>query len=216
MDKKIVLLSLFACLFLVGCTPIQDMTLEEVIKIGTERTVKVYNKYRKGYKYNLPKGLETYDNSEYNEIIMGNDYTYYLYVDAVSYYNKVIEKYEENDKSYISMQINYQDKYGYLEINELSSGKYFIEIMYNYAKIEVMVDYEDINLALYNCVTILKDLEYNDMIIEPLVNNKSLNFKEETYDIFNPKSKDSSYLNIIDGGTQDSNIENTKDFDLVN
>ena len=65
MDKKIVLLSLFACLFLVGCTPIQDMTLEEVIKIGTERTVKVYNKYRKGYKYNLPKGLETYDNSEY-------------------------------------------------------------------------------------------------------------------------------------------------------
>ena len=88
--------------------------------------------------------------------------------------------------------------------------------MYNYAKIELMVDYEDINLALYNCVTILKDLEYNDMIIEPLVNNKSLNFKEETYDIFNPKSKDSSYLNIIDGGTQDSNIENTKDFDLVN
>ena len=91
MDKKIVLLSLFACLFLGSCTPIQDMTLEEVIKIGTERTVEVYNKYRKGYKYNLPKGLETYDNSEYNEIIMGNDYTYYLYVDAVSYYNKVIE-----------------------------------------------------------------------------------------------------------------------------
>ena len=28
-------------------------------------------------------------NSEYNEIIMGKDYTYYLYVDAISYYNTV-------------------------------------------------------------------------------------------------------------------------------
>ena len=25
-----------------------------------------YNKYRKGYKYNLPRGLEVYNNLEYN------------------------------------------------------------------------------------------------------------------------------------------------------
>ena len=37
--------------------------LLEIIDIGTNRTVEVYNKYRKGYKYNLPKGLDVVDNS---------------------------------------------------------------------------------------------------------------------------------------------------------
>ena len=216
MDKKIVLLSLFACLFLVGCTPIQDMTLEEVIKIGTERTVKVYNKYRKGYKYNLPKGLETYDNSEYNEIIMGNDYTYYLYVDAVSYYNKVIEKYEENDKSYISMQINYQDKYGYLEINELSSGKYFIEIMYNYAKIEVIVNKEDINVVVSNSLSILSSVKFNDDVLKNLLDEETSQFKEFQFDIFETTTttNESEYLQAVE--EEDVQDDEVHDTDLIN
>ena len=216
MDKKIVLLSLFACLFLVGCTPIQDMTLEEVIKIGTERTVEVYNKYRKGYKYNLPKGLETYDNSEYNEIIMGNDYTYYLYVDAVSYYNKVIEKYEENDKSYISMQINYQDKYGYLEINELSSGKYFIEIMYNYAKIEVIVNKEDINVVVSNSLSILSSVKFNDDVLKNLLDEETSQFKEFQFDIFETTTttNESEYLQAVE--EEDVQDDEVHDTDLIN
>jgi hypothetical protein len=171
MKKKVILLSLLSCILLVGCVPLQDMTLQEVIDNGTNRIVTVYNKYRKGYKYNLPKGLEVVDNSEYNEIILSKDYVYYLYVDAVSYYNKIIEKYEVSEKAFESMQINYQDKYGYLEITEVSNGKYFIEIMYNYAKIEVMVEEDEINKTIAYCISILSSIKYNDDILKSLLEN---------------------------------------------
>lgn len=215
MNKKIILLSLFACLFLVGCTPLQEMTLEEVIKTGTERTVEVYNKYRKGYKYNLPKGLEVYDNSEYNEIIMGKDYTYYLYVDAVSYYNKVIEKYGENEKSHVSMQINYQDKYGYLEINELKSGKYFIEIMYNYAKIEVVVNKKDINVVVSNSLSVLASVKFNDDVLKNLLDEETSQFKEFQFDIFETTTAtESEYLQAVE--EEDVQEEEVHDTDLIN
>ncbi len=215
MNKKIILLSLFACLFLVGCTPLQEMTLEEVIKIGTERTVEVYNKYRKGYKYNLPKGLEVYDNSEYNEVIMDKDYTYYLYVDAVSYYNKVIEKYEENEKSHVSMQINYQDKYGYLEINELKSGKYFIEIMYNYAKIEVIVNKKDINVVVSNSLSVLASVKFNDDVLKNLLDEETSQFKEFQFDIFETTTAtESEYLQAVE--EEDVQEDEVHDTDLIN
>lgn len=215
MNKKIILLSLFACLFLVGCTPLQEMALEEVIKIGTERTVEVYNKYRKGYKYNLPKGLEVYDNSEYNEVIMDKDYTYYLYVDAVSYYNKVIEKYEENEKSHVSMQINYQDKYGYLEINELKSGKYFIEIMYNYAKIEVIVNKKDINVVVSNSLSVLASVKFNDDVLKNLLDEETSQFKEFQFDIFETTTAtESEYLQAVE--EEDVQEDEVHDTDLIN
>ena len=215
MNKKIILLSLFACLFLVGCTPLQEMALEEVIKIGTERTVEVYNKYRKGYKYNLPKGLEVYDNSEYNEVIMDKDYTYYLYVDAVSYYNKVIEKYEENEKSHVSMQINYQDKYGYLEINELKSGKYFIEIMYNYAKIEVIVNKKDINVVVSNSLSVLASVKFNDDVLKNLLDEETSQFKEFQFDIFETTTAtESEYLQAVE--KEDVQEDEVHDTDLIN
>ena len=52
------------------------MSFEEVVNNGTERKVSVYNKYRKGYKYNTPKGLDVLDNTEYNEVIYSSDYFY--------------------------------------------------------------------------------------------------------------------------------------------
>ena len=87
--KKLFILSLFVCVLLCGCTPVQDLTMDEIINRATNRNIEVYNTYRKGYKYNLPNGLDTIDNSEYNEVIASSKYKYYLYIDAVSYHNKV-------------------------------------------------------------------------------------------------------------------------------
>ena len=97
MKKKFILFSLFACILLTGCTTMNEMSMQEIINKGTDRNAIVYNKYRKGYKYNLPRGLTVLDSTEYNEIIRDDKYTYYLYVDAVSQYNKVIEKFEVTD-----------------------------------------------------------------------------------------------------------------------
>ena len=214
MKKKFVLLSLLACIFLVGCTPIQDMTLLEIIEIGTNRTVEVKNKYRKGYKYNLPKGLDVADNSEYNEVIESRDYVYYLYVDAVSYYNKVIEKYEENSKAYVSMQINYQDKYGYLEINQLDEEKYFIEIMYNYAKIEVIVKKRDINVAVYDSLSVLASVKFNDDVLKTLLDEEISQFQEVQFDIFETVTTvDSQYLQAVEDEKEEQ--EDIHDSDLI-
>lgn len=36
-------------------------------------------------------------------------------------------------------------KFGYVEVNLLKNDKYLVEIMYNYAKIEVIVDKSNLN-----------------------------------------------------------------------
>lgn len=214
MKKKFILLSLLACVVLVGCTPIQDMTLLEIIDIGTSRTVEVYNKYRKGYKYNLPKGLDVVDNSEYNEVIESKDYVFYLYVDAVSYYNKIIEKYEESAEAYVSLQINYQDKYGYLEINQLDEEKYFIEIMYNYAKIEVIVNKRDINVAVYDSLSVLASVKFNDDVLKTLLDEETSQFQEVQFDIFETVTTvDSQYLQAVEEEKEEQ--EEIHDSDLI-
>ena len=212
--KKRFLLALFLCVLLCGCTPIQDMTIEEVIDNGTSRTVAVYNKYRKGYKYNLPKGLEVTNFIDYNETISSRDYTYYLYVDGVSYFNKIIETYEVNDVSYISMPISYQDKFGYLQVNKLVNGKYFIELMYNYAKIEVIVNKDDINVAVANILSILTSVKFDDEILKSLLDEEVSQFRESEFNIFETATTvDSDYIQAIDADIYRE--ESVHDSDLI-
>ena len=155
------------CLLLCGCKSVQKMSIQEIIDNGTNKTVNVYNTYRKGYKYNLPKGLGVLNSSDYNEVIMTGNYKYYLYIDAVSYYNKVIETYEVRDNCYYSKPISFEDRYGYIEINEVGKDKYLIEIMYNYAKIEVIVKKADINVTVANAIRVLTSIKFNDF--SPLI-----------------------------------------------
>ena len=215
MKKKIVLLAFFMCVVLTGCTPLQEMSLDDIIDNGTNRQVSVYNKYRKGYKYNLPKGLGVLDSTEYNEVIASSDYTYYLYVDAVSYYNKIIETYEENDVSFYSKAISFEDKYGYLEINEIDNGKYFIEIMYNYAKIEVIVEYRDINVTVANSLSILSSVSFNDSVLKTLLDEETSQFREFEFNIFETSTTDSEYLQAVEGDIYEEDDE-IHDSDLIN
>ena len=218
MKRKFILLSVFICIFLCGCTPVQDMSLDTIIEIGTKRKVEVYNTYRKGYKYNVPKGLKVVDNKEYNEILKSDNYTYYLYVDAVSFYNKVIETYEENNESFVSMPISFEDKYGYLEINQISSKKYFIEIMYNYAKIEVIVKEKDINLAVSNSLSILSSINFDTNILKTLLDEEVSQFKDYNFNIFetNGSNENSEYMDAVDSDVYEDEDEEIHDTDLIN
>ena len=210
--KKIIILSLFVCL-LCGCSKLSDMSIDDIISQGTHREIAIYNKYRKGYKYNLPKGLEVVDSTDYNEVISSLNYKYYLYVDVVSYYNKVIETYEINDNCYISMPITFEDEYGYLEVNELKSGKYLIEIMYNYAKIEVIVEKIDIKETIANSISILSSISFNDNILESILNEDLSYYGETEFNIFKTSSSDSEYLRAIDNSVYVE--DNIHDSDLI-
>ena len=194
------MISLLATIFLItGCSNVNKLSYDDIVNELAQKS-NYQNTINSAYKFNLPNYMSQASYDNYNSVLV----------------DETKSDYEICKTCFYSKRIDYDGKTGYVEINLKENNQYLIEIMYNYAKIEVMVDYDDINLTLFNCVTILKDLEYNDMTVESLVSNKSYNFKEETYNIFNPTSKDSNYLDIINDDNSDETSEKDKDADMIN
>ena len=178
----------------------------------TDSNYEMYNNYRTGYKYYTPKGLYVRGGSEYNEIINSRKYSYHLYVDVISFYNRVISKYEEDSKALYSKQINNKDKFGYVEVNELKNDRYLLEIMYNYAKIEVIVDMSDLEVAFANSMIILSSVKYNNDILTNLVGENVLTSKEIEFNIFETKKTESNFLEVE---ANNDYKEETNDPDLI-
>ncbi len=209
--KKVILLLLVTVL-LVGCAPLQKNSLATIVNNSIKSKLKLYDQYRSGYKYYLPKGLTIKAQRGFNEVLTNNRETYYLYVDAVSYYNRVVIDYEVDQKAYYSQVINYEDKFGYLVINQLNENKYIIEIMYNYAKIEVIVVENAIKQATANAINILSSVKFNDRIIANQIGDDINLFNESEYNIFETNSSDSIYLYYIE---TDQSDDNERDADLI-
>lgn len=178
----------------------------------TDSNYEMYNNYRTGYKYYTPKGLYVRGGSEYNEIINSRKYSYHLYVDVISFYNRVISKYEEDSKALYSKQINNKDKFGYVEVNELKNDRYLLEIMYNYAKIGVIVDKSDLEVAFANSMIILSSVKYNNDILTNLVGENVLTSKEIEFNIFETKKTESNFLEVE---ANNDYKEETNDPDLI-
>ena len=196
--KKIVVM-LFLLLFVTGCNNLKDYSIPELVNVNITKEAMATNQVRTGYKYYLPKGMSVrVRNNDFNEIIKSGSYYYFLYVDVVSYYNKVNSPYEIDDKAVFSRQISYQGKYGYYEINT-KNDKSLIEIMYNYAKIEVIVENRDINLAISRAMNILTSINYSDAVLDNLMGDNVLMFNEIEFNIFETKKDvESNYLTAID------------------
>ncbi len=204
-----------------GCTNINknltnkddiDKNFNSLQATITDSNYEMYNNYRTGYKYYTPKGLYVRGGSEYNEIINSRKYSYHLYVDVISFYNRVISKYEEDSKALYSKQINNKDKFGYVEVNELKNDRYLLEIMYNYAKIEVIVDKSDLEVAFANSMIILSSVKYNNDILTNLVGENVLTSKEIEFNIFETKKTESNFLEVE---ANNDYKEETNDPDLI-
>ncbi len=212
MKKIIIIIGLL--LALTGCTNIKDLSYEQIAQnFGVESPG--VNEFRTGYKYYLPRGMQVQDSTLFNEVISDGRYNYYLYVDAVSYMNKVEEDYEENNTSEFSARITNDDKFGYIEVNLRENDKYLVEIMYNYAKIEVIVDKNDIKLSMISAISILRSIEYNDYIITNLLEDNVLNFAEEEMDIFNTGGENNESV-LVDPDDYSPAQEVVPDTDYLN
>ncbi len=211
MKKVLIIICL---LFITGCSDIRKQSYDDIINNIATRANKD-NVYRTGYSYYLPRGMQVADSTLYNEAITDARYKYYLYVDIVSYYKKVTKDYSVNDNALVSKKLDYDGKFGYVEVNLLKNDKYLVEIMYNYAKIEVIVDKSNLNEAMLSIINILKSVEYNDSIIANLMGDDVLNFSEEEFNIFNTKGSESNYLTVDKDASKE---EDTKipDPDLIN
>lgn len=192
--KKIILIVL--CLFLfTGCTVVRIDTasIDNIINVLLSKNNKLYNRVGKGYKYYVPRGMSYIDTTELNDKLYSDGYYYYLYIDVISYYNKIDFTYEENPSAYYSRYINFNDKEGYLEINKIND-RYLIEFMYNYAKIEAMVYEDDINSVVLNSIYILSTIKFNNNVIKLMLNDEYFINKEEKYDIFTSRVENTDNL----------------------
>lgn len=212
---KKVLCLLATVLLLCGCSKINYKNYDELINSVVASNYKMENTYRTGYKYYTPTNMDILNTLDYNETLADDNYKYYFYVDVVSYYNRVIEKFKEDDKAVYSKSINYEDKYGYIEINKWKNGKYLLEIMYNYAKIEVIVDEENIKSAITNSMVVLSSVKYNNNLLESIVGENVLTAKEIEFNIFETKKNESNFLKVSEEDVyEDNDVPN--DPDLVN
>ena len=210
--KKIIILILSITL-LCGCTKIDNNNIEQIInKVISSKSNKA-NQYKNGYKFYLPSNLVIDKINERNIVFRENDLKYYMFVDIVSYYHKVENSYKVKENTYMSKLINYDNKSGYIEIN-VKNNEYLIEIMYNYAKIEVMVDSNDIANAIVNSLIILSSVEYNDDIIGNLLEEDVLNYSEESFNIFETNSNDSNFLKVVEEYDNYKDDE-VPDYDLI-
>jgi hypothetical protein len=151
------------------------------------------------------------DSTSYNEKMFSNGYTYYLYVDVVSYHFKKNITYEINDKAYLSKKIKFNNKTGYIEINK-EDNLYFIQMMFNYSKIEVYVPKDNINDAIINASYILSSIKFNDVTIKTLFDDTVTNFKEEKFELFKPREEEDNSLNF----DEEKNIEDkVTDEDII-
>ena len=207
--KKIIAVTIVA-LFLTGCANIHNLSYSEIIS-ETSNSKDLSNVTRKGYKYYVPKGIKIVNNKDYNEILMDQDNTYYLYIDVVSYYHNVKADYHVNNKVYYSQKLNN----GYLEINELDNKKYLIEIMDNYAKIEVIVDKKNIKKALAYSNILINSVEYKYDVLDGMMKDDSFNTSEIEFNIFKTISSDSNFAVYEQEYGQYKEDDSIKDSDLI-
>ena len=212
---KKILLILFMILWISGCTKIQNQSLEDIVDQGIHSSVDITNMNRTGYKYYLPNGMKAITKKDYNEVIYNDKYPFYLYVDVISYYNKVQASYEENSKFYRSFPLSNGNKYGYLQIKSLENKKYFIEIMYNYAKIEVIVAKRDIEESVAYAIAILDSVTYIDTVLGSLMGDNVLNSNELEYNIFETAKSESNYLEIVEQYDQYKKEDEVPDTDFI-
>lgn len=210
------ILIVFTCLILfTGCT-IESISNDDIMKnVDTilSKKIKFMNKDAIGYQYYLPSHMNVRNVNDFNEEIISNRISYYLYADVVSYYYKTDVNYKIDDKAYISKKLDYDNKKGYLEVNK-DGNNYYVEMMFNYAKIEASVPKYYLIDSISNMSYILSSVKYNNNIVETLIGNKKYDLSDnETYNIFKSKKKNNGnfldYVNEYDnyGGDLESLIE---------
>ena len=196
--KKIVFI--FVSIFLLtGCRTIdfEKLNVEDTINTIIEKDIDLYNNVFEGYKFYLPRGLKVVNKNKFNMEILSENDTFYLYVDIISYYYKTKKTFEPSTTSYLSKELRFNDQLGYINILDVN-GKYFVEFMYNYAKIEALISKEKLRESILNMSYILSSVQYNNEVIKTFVGVNSLDYKEEEYNIFETKKEDSNFLEYIE------------------
>ena len=67
---------------------------------------------------------------------------------------------------------------GIINVRE-ENDNYIVQIIYNYAHIEVKTDEYNLNKTILNALTIVTSIQYNDDVIKSLIGKSSYSYSEE-------------------------------------
>lgn len=192
------LLLLLVILILSGCSieRIDTKHFSDTMNKILSFNIDYQNKVSNGYEYYVPKGVVRIDSNSYNEILVRGKNTYYLYADVVSYYYKTKVDYSINKDAYYSSKITNNDKEGYIEITE-SKDNLYVQMFYNYAKIETYTSKKDLNQTVIDLSYILSSVKFNDLLLKKEYDSNNMNSKEEAYSLFEDKGKEGNFLEYI-------------------
>ena len=211
--KKLVVLLSIVILLVTGCSirKLDNYDFQKNMDYLLSQKNKLYNVYYDGYKYYLPKGVTFINKDDYNALLKDQyNNKYYLYVDLISYYHKIENNYDINSDSYYSKRIDSNKKTGYIQIDQYDD-KYFIQFVYNYVKIESYVDKDYLGKSINNMCYILRSFKFNDSVIESLIGEKALDYKEIEYSLFKADSSKESYLDVVERNETDAYKKDLED-----
>lgn len=217
MKKKLIILIL--PFILSGCMMIQDSdrNYDTLISNVISSNSTLTNTQMLGYKYYLPVGVRQVKKDDFNEELSIKGTRAYLYVDLISYYYQKPENYENLlEGNYYYQKFAYQDKNGSISLNKEANDEIYLEIIYNYAKIELYTKEDNLTDMVLKSIVILSSIEYNDIAIENLMNSSYFASKEEIYNIENPEGSESTFLESLEENAQEDNIEPLPDEKNIN
>ena len=197
MYKRRVIFLIIITLIMTGCTKL-DKDVDNIVNSTIVKNVDRVNTVSTGYELYIPMGVRQLVDNEYNQKLKIKDTDVYLYVDTVSYYykNKLNHKSDES-YNYYYREVNFNDKNGYIGINELDDGNLFVEIIYNYAKIEFYSNEDKLPIILSNCLTVLNSIKYNDNLIAMELKNTTDGGREVKYELDKPKDSESTFYQVL-------------------
>lgn len=215
MKKLFVLLALL--ILFTGCE-IKDITnddidqiIEDTISLDAQRA----NKSFEGYKYYIPRGFSLKDKKGNNHILLSNGDTYYLYIDIVSYFHKIPMEITKDNELYFFRKISYNNIDGYIKVGTPEDDTYYIEVCFNYSKIEAYVKKENLERGIRDSLRILSSVTYNDIILDTLIGDKTIDYQEEVYDTYKSKRENGNFLDYIEEYDEYEKEEKPKDEDII-
>ena len=193
MKKRIVLLSIML-LLVSGCSVqrLSNTDISKNIDIILSDDTNLANVNFDGYEYYVPNGMRLINKDEYNAVLQDRySNRYYLYVDAIGYYHKTENTYKEDKDAFYSKKLKYNKKDGFIEINE-EDNNYYIEMVFDYCKMEAYISKEYLVPVINNMSYILRSVQFHDKVLESLIGENVLDYKEENFNIFESNADDSN------------------------
>ena len=106
------------------------------------------------------------------------------------------KEYTVKEDIYYSRLLENGKKKGYINITE-KDDSYYIEIEYNYGKIEAYSSKENLTTVVMNSLYILKTLDFNDVVIDSLIGENKIEYKEEKFNL-EVSEDEEEYLGVRD------------------